>query len=139
MKQVRVTIGGVERLMRFDANAGAILEELGFDLFNNVEAALRSFRGIRAMAYAALVAGQMYEEGKRYREPALTLHEVGALLDGGEGTDALVAALNELIAAAAPEQQDIEKLAQLAEDSETPAEADGEAGKGAGESSTSTP
>lgn len=139
MKQVKVTIGGVDRLLRFDANAGAILEELGFDLFNKVEAALTSFRGIRAMAYAALVAGQMYEEGKRYREPALTLHEVGALLDGDQGTDALVDALNELIAAEAPEQPDIEKLAQLADASEAPAETDGEAGKGAGESSTSMP
>lgn len=139
MKQVRVTIGGVDRLLRFDANAGAILEELGFSLFNNVESTLTSFRGIRAMAYAALVAGQMYEEGKRYREPALTLHEVGALLDGGEGTDALVAALNELIAAEAPDRQDIEKLAQISDASEAPAEVDSEGGKGAGESSTSTP
>ncbi|HEX7090643.1 MAG TPA: hypothetical protein VF192_10955 [Longimicrobiales bacterium] len=140
--QTRVMIGGVQRLMRLDGNAAAVLEDLGFDVMRDLQSVLASVRGFRAFVYATLVAGQMHEEGRSYREPALTLYEVGALLDGGESTHAINAAIQALIAAEAPDPQDLETLARAGAGAEQqaaePAGAGEEGKEGAGEASDSS-
>lgn len=83
-REITVTMGREERKLRFDLNAMATFEEVvGGSTFEGI--ALNSVRELRALVYACAAAAEQARDPHGFREPTLSLYEVGDLLTD-EGT-----------------------------------------------------
>lgn len=130
-----VTLGGEDRTLRIDFNAIAELDGVGLDVMNDPDIALNA-RTIRALTWAALVARQMYVEGRRYRQPEVALHEVGGWLSDPDAQAEVTAAIAELYEQALGDDEEVADA--VADATEGEGDAEGEAGKES-DSATSKP
>ncbi|MFW6202601.1 MAG: hypothetical protein ACOC8B_08480 [Gemmatimonadota bacterium] len=121
-----VRIAGEDRVLRYDFNALAEMEAVGFDLMGGgVTTVTAGF--VRAFVWAGLTSRQMYEEGRRYRGPRHALHEVGGMLAHEDTQQDVTAVIMDLIAAGSPDEPG---------DADNADGDDGEAGKDTAEKSS---
>ena len=110
-------LAGEERRIRFDFNAIAEMEQLGFDVLGG---GVRPGAAVtRALIWAGLVSQQMYEEGRNYRGPEFMVHEVGQMLT--EADDEEVAdVLRKVMSNALPDPEEVEETAAGEEEGKAP-------------------